>query len=208
MKSILTAVAAAAILAVSAVGAQAATTFNLTGNSADSSSMAFSSGGIGMTAYSAREDSSVLSNAGKLTQTSGGLGVDLGRRDSDQVDSFGIDEAVIFVFDQVVALETVYLSSFGHFDEWAFFFDTDNNGSLDEVFLSNSANPYNFPTAYVGTTFGIGASGTGFNQEAFRIKGLAVSAVPLPAALPLYGAGLAVMGFVGWRKRRKAAAQA
>lgn len=31
-----------------------------------------------------------------------------------------------------------------------------------------------------------------------------VSAVPLPAALPLYGAGLAVMGFVGWRRKRKA----
>ena len=33
-----------------------------------------------------------------------------------------------------------------------------------------------------------------------------VSSIPLPAALPLYGAGLAVMGFIGWRRRRKAAA--
>ena len=33
-----------------------------------------------------------------------------------------------------------------------------------------------------------------------------VSAVPLPAALPLYGAGLAVMGFIGWRRKRKTAA--
>lgn len=32
-----------------------------------------------------------------------------------------------------------------------------------------------------------------------------ISAVPLPAALPLYGAGLAVLGFVGWRKKRKVA---
>jgi len=30
-----------------------------------------------------------------------------------------------------------------------------------------------------------------------------VSVVPLPAALPLYGTGLALMGFVGWRRRRK-----
>ncbi len=29
-----------------------------------------------------------------------------------------------------------------------------------------------------------------------------VSAVPLPAGLPLYGAGLALMGFIGWRKKR------
>ncbi len=30
--------------------------------------------------------------------------------------------------------------------------------------------------------------------------------VPLPAALPLYGTGLAIMGFIGWRRKRKAAA--
>ncbi|MBL4667233.1 MAG: hypothetical protein JKY04_07640 [Sneathiella sp.] len=30
-----------------------------------------------------------------------------------------------------------------------------------------------------------------------------VSAIPLPAALPLYGAGIAVLGFIGWRKKRK-----
>jgi len=29
-----------------------------------------------------------------------------------------------------------------------------------------------------------------------------ISAVPLPAALPLYGAGMALMGFIGWRKKR------
>lgn len=32
-----------------------------------------------------------------------------------------------------------------------------------------------------------------------------VSAVPIPAALPLFGTGLAVMGFIGWRRKRKAA---
>lgn len=30
-----------------------------------------------------------------------------------------------------------------------------------------------------------------------------VSQVPVPAALPLFGTGLAVMGFVGWRRKRK-----
>lgn len=32
-----------------------------------------------------------------------------------------------------------------------------------------------------------------------------VSAVPVPAALPLFGTGLAVLGFMGWRRKRKAA---
>ena len=35
-----------------------------------------------------------------------------------------------------------------------------------------------------------------------------IAVIPLPAALPLYGAGLAVMGLLGWRRKRKAAAQA
>lgn len=33
-----------------------------------------------------------------------------------------------------------------------------------------------------------------------------VPEVPLPAALPLFGTGLAVMGFIGWRRKRKATA--
>lgn len=31
-----------------------------------------------------------------------------------------------------------------------------------------------------------------------------VSAVPVPAALPLFGTGLAIMGFLGWRRKSKA----
>lgn len=39
----------------------------------------------------------------------------------------------------------------------------------------------------------------------FDIDSVRVSAVPLPAALPLMGAGFAALGFIGWRRRRKAA---
>ncbi len=46
--------------------------------------------------------------------------------------------------------------------------------------------------------------GSGETPYSLRIE-TQISAVPLPAALPLYGAGLAVLGFVGWRKKRKAA---
>lgn len=38
------------------------------------------------------------------------------------------------------------------------------------------------------------------------IYGVAVSAVPVPAALPLFGTGIALMGFLGWRKHRRAMA--
>ena len=32
--------------------------------------------------------------------------------------------------------------------------------------------------------------------------------VPLPAALPLFGTGLGIMGFIGWRRKRRLAAEA
>ena len=32
--------------------------------------------------------------------------------------------------------------------------------------------------------------------------------VPLPAALPLFGTGLGIMGFIGWRRKRRMAAEA
>lgn len=41
-------------------------------------------------------------------------------------------------------------------------------------------------------------------SSVITVPGLVVSAVPLPAALPLYGTGLAVMGFIGWRRKRQA----
>jgi hypothetical protein len=44
-------------------------------------------------------------------------------------------------------------------------------------------------------------------SNSFEVDNIAISAVPLPAALPLFGAALAGMGVVG-RKRRKAAAAA
>jgi len=45
--------------------------------------------------------------------------------------------------------------------------------------------------------------GDGLGRNDYSVA--AISAVPLPAALPLYGAGLAVMGLVGWRRKRKEA---
>ncbi|MBL4666819.1 MAG: hypothetical protein JKY04_05530 [Sneathiella sp.] len=38
------------------------------------------------------------------------------------------------------------------------------------------------------------------SQNAFEYSNLAVSAIPLPATLPLYGAGLMVLGFLGRRR--------
>ncbi|MCG8493560.1 MAG: hypothetical protein MI743_18215 [Sneathiellales bacterium] len=42
-------------------------------------------------------------------------------------------------------------------------------------------------------------------DDSFEYANLQVSVVPLPAALPLYGAGMAIIGFIGWRRRKNSA---
>jgi len=47
---------------------------------------------------------------------------------------------------------------------------------------------------------------TAFSRFTYaKFTQISVSAVPLPAALPLMGAGFAALGFMGWRRKRKAA---
>lgn len=43
-----------------------------------------------------------------------------------------------------------------------------------------------------------------FEEHQFAYAKWTVSTVPLPAAFPLYGAGIAILGFVGWRRQRRA----
>jgi|GEM_PF-1398902 len=64
-----------------------------------------------------------------------------------------------------------------------------------------------------GTVFGFGADGDGCyhycSEDGFKVKALSVtpvSEVPVPAALPLLGAGLLGLGFFGRRRKVTAAA--
>ncbi|OUR75379.1 hypothetical protein A9Q83_18330 [Alphaproteobacteria bacterium 46_93_T64] len=53
-------------------------------------------------------------------------------------------------------------------------------------------------------------AGGGLNPMGLLISDTAiqVTAVPLPAALPLYGAGVVLLGLVGWRRKEKSIAAA
>lgn len=67
--------------------------------------------------------------------------------------------------------------------------------------------------AIVGIAVGVGTYNlgqTGYFDDVTYVNGnvslaydFEVSVVPLPAAFPLYGAGLTVLGFMAWRKKRK-----
>lgn len=51
-----------------------------------------------------------------------------------------------------------------------------------------------------------GSDRIGLDDIVFATSNGGASIVPVPAALPLFGTGLAVMGFIGWRRKRKTAA--
>ncbi len=105
-----------------------------------------------------------------------------------------------------------------------------NSATGPEVFMWASAHELFLPTGYVsdsavgtstatfaGTTLAAlgltsGASfewtwGAGTGDQTFTIQiGTPVSAVPLPAALPLFATGLGALGLLGWRRKKKLAA--
>ncbi len=83
-------------------------------------------------------------------------------------------------------------------------------GPLDPIPLSPAFTTDGAIT-FLGGFFNLsGVTGLGFPDD-FPSTALAVNftfttelnAVPLPAALPLYGTGLAIMGFIGWRRRQQ-----
>ncbi|MCR9215063.1 MAG: VPLPA-CTERM sorting domain-containing protein [Proteobacteria bacterium] len=233
MKSLLTAIATAGVIAFAAAGAQASTTFNLGGSYVSGAdSLYYHENGIGLTVTAQHYHGSGNPHSSeKVTRFGAGVGAKNWSHDDPLVDGNNhYNDVVNFNFDQTVKLESVMFSYFDDEkkrikvcvaryhgwcvdydriwvpapdDEFSFFAEKD--GEYQQIANNLDGNPYNFIYDWIGDKFGIGASD---KNDEFLIKSITVSAVPLPAALPLYGAGLAVMGFVGWRKRRKAAAQA
>jgi hypothetical protein len=216
MKSVITSVAVAGILAFAATTAQAAV-YNFTGNGNGSSSFySYTEDGVKLTVtaghyHSSGSSSGQVHTGENVTKSHySGLGVSSYSGDNGQIDGYRENDVLLFSFDSAVKFVSATFSSISG-DDFTWFFDDDDNGSLSYD-LVGSADPsgstYSFTQDYIGQLFGIAAIGS---SDDFRVKSINVntlSAVPLPAALPLYGAGLAVMGFVGWRKRQKAAAQA
>ncbi|MEX1034495.1 MAG: VPLPA-CTERM sorting domain-containing protein [Sneathiella sp.] len=196
-----------AVLTFAATAAKAATVFDLTGNGKWATSYRFSEDGIGLTAFTGRQDGSAVSKSSSdwlYQQNRHGLGLySPGNRKNKEMDGKQINEIVQFYFDQSVHLVSVTFSKVDSNDDFDFYFDT--GSGLTEIdddidILRNGR--YSFLDLWTGTHFGFGADGRDDNFTIRKIEVAAISNIPLPAALPLYGTGLALMGYLGWRRRR------
>lgn len=76
--------------------------------------------------------------------------------------------------------------------------DNSSHIDFDNLGLTSSALFLTIALDFGGASDEVGLDNVVFSQSV-------VSAVPIPAALPLFGTGLAALGFLGWRKKRKAA---
>ncbi len=121
------------------------------------------------------------------------------------VDGDGGNEILILYFNQQVQLASALFSYVDSNDGFDFFADTDGDGILERLAQdidipgSNLASLMSFNV--VSNYFGIGASGSNDEWKLKAINAIPVSDVPLPAALPLFLAGLAGFGFASRKKR-------
>ncbi|WP_415236527.1 VPLPA-CTERM sorting domain-containing protein [Sneathiella sp.] len=216
MKKILV---ACAFLLCTSMAAQAAT-FDFSGNGGLASSYSFTNDGVTVTTTpGVFSDAGTVYSQGRIGQYSTGLGISSYRGDSHQVDGNYRNDFVNFSFDQNVTIKSVSFSYVDRDDEFTFLFDLGPNGVLDAINYSvdiPSNGTYIFQGIWTGSLFGIGAFDDDTsrrwqrsNMDDFKISGMVVdpviSTVPLPAALPLYGAGIAILGFFGWRRKKRLA---
>jgi hypothetical protein len=205
--------AVVATLAFAATTAQATTVFDLTGNGKWATSYSFTEDGIGLTAFTGRQNGNAVTTSSSdwlYQQNQHGLGLYSPGNDKDkEIDGDHKNEVVQFYFDQAVSLISITFSKVDSNDDFDFYFDAGSGLAEvdDDIDIPNN-DRYLFSSLWTGQLFGFGADGNDDNFTIKKIEVAAISNIPLPAALPLYGTGLAVMGYLGWRKRRKAAAQA
>ncbi|MBE7636311.1 hypothetical protein GUA87_05605 [Sneathiella sp. P13V-1] len=171
----------------------------------------YSVDGLNLAVSSAEYYQGAIYDSGHIRQYNGhGLAIWNESDNDHQIDGSGYNDVAYFDFGtQEVKLKSVSFTYNDNGDRFALFADNDNDGYLELIDSSLNANPtdtFEFLGAlmFSGTEFGIGAIG---RYHDFKLAALTVekiSAIPLPAALPLYGAGVALLGFIGWRRKRSA----
>ena len=138
---------------------------------------------------------------GVCSSTSCTSGVSGASTGDDNVSGTGGGEWLKLIFDTSVI-----------FDPTAFEFRAGNHSLLTGTLDINDITATIVAGALSAPTAALIASLTGtmhtftFTEDQFYLTSATVSAVPLPAALPLFGGALGLMGLLGWRRKRMATA--
>jgi hypothetical protein len=189
--------------------AHASTVFDLRGKGGWDKTFSFNEDGIGLTATTGRQSgiTALEDRTDWLYQSNGqGLGMySPFNGNSYEIDGGFISEAIQFYFDQAVKIVGITFGKVGKDDDFDFYF---NDGSgleevQDDIDIGKNGK-YVFSSLWAGNHFAIGADSgdDSFTIKKLEVAAISITAVPLPVALPLYGTGIAVMGFLAWRRRR------
>lgn len=211
MKKLITALAAA--LAASG-SAHAAYIWLNDGSQNGNTAHTYTNGPVTLTVTAGIYDS-----GGNITESPGGLGPLAhysygtgfyeGGGDAFQVDGAGNDEVLLLRFNTDVHITGAWFSYVNDGDNFDVFVDSDSDDVLELSYDDQSIAGGSFYRSVnllalnlFGDFFGFGASGYHDNWKLKKIIYEEIPDVPLPAAAPLFIAGLAGFGFARGRKKR------
>jgi hypothetical protein len=183
------------------------TTYGLLGGERGAAAFTFSSDGISVTATGF--DGSVVSGQNYyayLDSGNAGLGVCQVLVAANQCapssdDNVTTNESLLLTFNQVVTIDTTTFVNGNHGTTFSEYFTLSIDGNAATMYSLTNI----FTMGLTGTTFeffnpNTGGTSTVSNDKQFYINTLEVTAVPVPAAVWLFGTGL--MGLVGVARRK------
>lgn len=196
-KTLISAVAAGVLLVSAGIANATSLDFTTGNGTAGTNSYSFTVDGI-----TAVTTPLTTASSSTIHQYSGGLGVSSSTPfDNHEIDGAFGDEAVRVTFDQQVNLESILFGAVGTNDDFAYRVDGGSWSTFDIVggnIWDTGNGYYNFTLpGILGTIFDIAAFGS---NDDFKLRGMNVSAVPLPPAVLMFGAALIGLG---WMRRRK-----
>ncbi len=169
------------------------------------SNMTFTKNGLSVTATAYRAGDPDTTYHPYLDEHHAGLGVCKTLNSSDHCspasdDNVTDDESLVLRFDRAVTIESIRFRNGGHGKR--FKSDADFWLRIDGGTDSTYALTHLFDTPLTGTEFVFSnLNGSNKNKYVFYIESMEVQAVPVPAAVWLFGSGL--LGLAGVARRRR-----